>query len=117
MQVWVSCSGGRTTASDPHPLGGDQCGEQRGPDLQHRTTTCETGGALFELGPVPWASGEFGGDTAAYAGLVSYSEGRPTTCDPHVRAGCGEKHVGCSIVMMLLENPGVRLMSEKHATS
>ena len=33
MQAWVSCSGGRTTACDPHALGGDQCGEQRGPTL------------------------------------------------------------------------------------
>ena len=39
MQAWVSCSGGRTTACDPHALGGDQCGEQRGPDLEHSTTT------------------------------------------------------------------------------
>ena len=34
MQVWVSCSEGRTTAREPHALGGDQCGEQRGPDLE-----------------------------------------------------------------------------------
>ena len=27
MQAWVS--GRRTTACDPHALGGDQCGEQR----------------------------------------------------------------------------------------
>ena len=26
---------GRTTACDPHALGGAQCGEQRGPDLKH----------------------------------------------------------------------------------
>ena len=29
---------GRITACDPHALGGDQCGEQRGPDLKHSTT-------------------------------------------------------------------------------
>ena len=28
---------GRTTACDPLGLGGDQCGEQRGPDLKHST--------------------------------------------------------------------------------
>ena len=33
MQAWVSCSGGRTTACDPHALCGDQCGEQRAPTL------------------------------------------------------------------------------------
>ena len=30
---------GRATACDPHALGGDQCGEQRGPDLGYSTTT------------------------------------------------------------------------------
>ena len=35
-EAWISCSGGRTTACDPHAVGG---GEQRGPDFQHRTTT------------------------------------------------------------------------------
>ena len=39
MLALVSCSGGRTTACDPHALGGDHCGEQRGPDLEHSTTT------------------------------------------------------------------------------
>ena len=39
MQAWVSCSGGRTPACDPHALGGEQCGEQRGPDLKHSRTT------------------------------------------------------------------------------
>ena len=39
MQAWVSCSEGRTAACDPHDLGGDQRGEQRGPDLQLSTTT------------------------------------------------------------------------------
>ena len=34
-QAWVSCSGGRTTACDPRLLGGDECGGQRGPDLEH----------------------------------------------------------------------------------
>ena len=29
----------RTAACDPHALGGDQCGEQRGPDFKHSTTT------------------------------------------------------------------------------
>ena len=29
---------GRKTACDPHALGGDQCGEQRGSDLMHSTT-------------------------------------------------------------------------------
>ena len=38
MQARVSCSGGRTTACDPHALGGDQCGEQRGPNLKHSAT-------------------------------------------------------------------------------
>ena len=38
VQAWVSCSGGRTTACDPHPLGGAQCGEQRGPGLEHSAT-------------------------------------------------------------------------------
>ena len=33
MQAWVTSSGGRTTVCDPHGLGGDQCGEQLGPDL------------------------------------------------------------------------------------
>ena len=31
----VSCSGGRPITCDPHALGGDQCGEQRRPDLKH----------------------------------------------------------------------------------
>ena len=30
--------GVRTTACDPHALDGDQCGEQRGSDLKHRTS-------------------------------------------------------------------------------
>ena len=38
MQAWVSCSGSRTTACDPLALGGDQCGEQRGPNIKHNTT-------------------------------------------------------------------------------
>ena len=38
MQAWVSCSGSRATACDPHAPRGDQCGEQRGPDIKHRTT-------------------------------------------------------------------------------
>ena len=33
-----SCSGSRTAAFDPHALGGDPCGEQRGRDPQHCTT-------------------------------------------------------------------------------
>ena len=37
MQAWVSCCGSRTTACDPRALGGDQCGERRGPDLKHST--------------------------------------------------------------------------------
>ena len=39
MQAWVSTLLGRSTACDPHALVGDQCGEQRGPDLMHKTTT------------------------------------------------------------------------------
>ena len=39
-QAWVSCSRGRITACDPHALRGDQCGEQRGPDLKHSTDQC-----------------------------------------------------------------------------
>ena len=35
----VSCSVVRTTASDPHALGCGECGEQRGPDLNHSTTS------------------------------------------------------------------------------
>ena len=35
MQAWVSCSWSRTPDCDPHALGGDQCGEQRGPDHKH----------------------------------------------------------------------------------
>ena len=34
MQALVSCSGGRTTACNPHSVGGDQCGEPR-PHAQH----------------------------------------------------------------------------------
>ena len=37
MQAWVSYSWGRTNACDPPALGGGQCGEQRDPDLEHRT--------------------------------------------------------------------------------
>ena len=37
MKAWVSSSGSRTTC-DPHALSGDQCGEQRGPDLQGSET-------------------------------------------------------------------------------
>ena len=44
MQAWVSCSVGRTTACDPRALGGDQCGEQRSPNLKHSGT--ETRGVL-----------------------------------------------------------------------
>ena len=29
MQAWFTCSGGRTSACDPHALGEDQCCEQR----------------------------------------------------------------------------------------
>ena len=39
LQAWVSRSGGRTPACDPHALGGAQCGEQRRPDLKHIKTT------------------------------------------------------------------------------
>ena len=39
MQAWVSCSESGTLVCDPHALGGDQCGEQRGPDLKQSTTT------------------------------------------------------------------------------
>ena len=38
MQAWVSCSGGWSTACDPHALGGAQCGEQRGPNREHIST-------------------------------------------------------------------------------
>ena len=48
MQAWVSCSGVRTTACDPHALGGDQCGEQRGPELKYSTTTV-THGAPYQF--------------------------------------------------------------------
>ena len=42
MQASVSCFRRRTTACDLHVLGGAQCGEPRGPDLQHsETKTCE----------------------------------------------------------------------------
>ena len=41
MQAWVSCSGSRITACDLHAQGGDQCDEQRGPDLEYRTTTVQ----------------------------------------------------------------------------
>ena len=34
----LGSSEGRTSACDPHAVGGVQCGEQRGPDLKH----CET---------------------------------------------------------------------------
>ena len=34
MQAWVSCSGGELPVIHPHALGGAQCGEQLGPDLQ-----------------------------------------------------------------------------------
>ena len=44
MQAWVSCSGAQTLARDPLTLGGDQCGEQRGPDLKRST-------ARFGLSP------------------------------------------------------------------
>ena len=33
------CCVDRTTTCEPRASGGDQCGEQRGPDLQHSTTT------------------------------------------------------------------------------
>ena len=36
MQAWVSCSGGRATAWDLHAVRDAQCGELRGPDLEHR---------------------------------------------------------------------------------
>ena len=40
MQAWVSCSGGRTTACDPHAFGGDPCGQHRASYyLKHSTTT------------------------------------------------------------------------------
>ena len=51
-QAWVSCSGRRTTGCDPHALGGDQCGEQRCPELKHSTThsTGGSGGVWFVNG-------------------------------------------------------------------
>ena len=50
--VWVSRSGSRTTAYDPHALGSDQQGEQRGPDLKHSETKhkSEEKGAMREEG-------------------------------------------------------------------
>ena len=36
--AWVSYSGSRRTACDPHALGGPLCGEQRGPDDKNSTT-------------------------------------------------------------------------------
>ena len=52
MLAWVSCSGGWTTACDRHALGGDQGGEQRGPDLERSTTTTQSRilVSLFEKG-------------------------------------------------------------------
>ena len=38
-------TGCRTTACDRHALGGDQCGEQRGADLEHSTTTARAEGS------------------------------------------------------------------------
>ena len=43
---------GQPTACDPHAVGDDQCGEQRGPELKHSTTTeqvwtCFCGAKLF----------------------------------------------------------------------
>ena len=36
-----SCSEGRTTACDPHALGGDQCGDQRGSHLEHNSAAAK----------------------------------------------------------------------------
>ena len=38
MQAWVSCSRGRTTACDPHALGGVPCGQQCGHDIKRSGT-------------------------------------------------------------------------------
>ena len=40
MQAWIAFSGSRTTACNPHALGGTRCGEQRGPDLEHGGFRC-----------------------------------------------------------------------------
>ena len=54
---------GRTTACEPHALGGDQCGERRGPDLEHCTTHNISARAVGEVGmpatrePIPWSYG------------------------------------------------------------
>ena len=63
MQAWNS--GGRTTACDPHALGGDQCGERRGPDLEHCTTHNISARAVGGYGmpvtmcePIPWSYGQ-----------------------------------------------------------
>ena len=37
VQAWVSCTWGRTTACDPHALGGDRCGEQ---PVKKKETCC-----------------------------------------------------------------------------
>ena len=46
-QALVSCSGGRTTACDPHTFGGDPCGEQRGPGLKHHNNRLRQVGDPF----------------------------------------------------------------------
>ena len=40
MQAWSLALGGWATALDAPALGDAQCGEQRGPDLQHIRTIC-----------------------------------------------------------------------------
>ena len=47
MQAWVSCSGGRTTAGDPHEQRGEQCG----PDLERSATKNDTADELAKMLP------------------------------------------------------------------
>ena len=52
MQVWVSCSGSRLPVVHT-PWVGDQCGEQRDPDLNHSTTKHRQPGANSLQEPKP----------------------------------------------------------------
>ena len=48
--------GSDKSACDPHAMGGDQCGEQRGPDVKHSTATTtiiQSGKAQFQQARSP----------------------------------------------------------------
>ena len=73
MQALVSCSGCRTTACDPHALGGDQCGQHHGPTSSTAQQFVKYGG-LSQEQVLDWS-----GQDCNMSGTSKTLEGRSAT--------------------------------------